>query len=104
VEGAGRALNVNELRAVHNVIKLIADDKSPQSNNEEVFVPDENTCLVSVKSCVFNDSPWIARRIDHSMVPRSSCLCFHTSLFSLRSLLPGPVLPTPCAGELECSH
>lgn len=78
------ALNVNELSAVLNVIKLIAepDGARPAASNRQgqIFVPDEHSKLVAVSQCVYNDSPWVSRRIDHTKVrfvyptvPHSHC-------------------------------
>jgi hypothetical protein len=61
-------LNINELTTVLNIIQLVADSEEHNDGAHVVHVPDQRARLVPASQCLFNDSPWIARRIEQTKV------------------------------------
>ena len=64
-------LNPNELRAVLKVVELLVESGKVAGSGgvdgrHEVFIPDTHSRLVPAAGCLFNDAPWLARRLGDS--------------------------------------
>ena len=69
----GQALNVNELAAVVRMLTLLGNaprDGRGKSEGEDavVMVPDQRSVLVPSSSVLYNDAPWLASRLDATIV------------------------------------
>ncbi len=66
-EAGSCSLSLNELRSVLSIVQLAVQGGDGEGGGM-FFVPDEGGVLRKANKLVFNDSPWLARRLDHSKV------------------------------------
>ena len=105
-ECGDECLNVNELAAVIHVVDLISNEvknnRSVRSaiKKMKLLVPNEETRLIPSLQCVYNDSPLISSRIDHSKVTFASpqmpfSLCDRVGIRRLSSVLSERMILSP---------
>eukprot|EP00753_Platysulcus_tardus_P021952 PLAT9175.3.p1 GENE.PLAT9175.3~~PLAT9175.3.p1 ORF type:complete len:2055 (-),score=888.62 PLAT9175.3:62-6163(-) len=64
---AGAALNASELAAVLRLLALLAQE-SDTLPLDAVHLPNQRAVLVPASSCLVNDAPWMAERVDTARV------------------------------------